>query len=175
MMTVQPCKVKIGDIFVKLTVIEIYRDEIRWRAKCKCECGNIVDSQVAHLLSGGVQSCKCFRSSRNAYLSTTHGEGKGINRTPEYRVWESMKQRCLNPFNRSFQDYGFRGITIYDDWIDSYEKFLAYLLSSIGRRPSSDHSIDRIDNNGDYEPGNIKWSTREEQQNNTRWVKKNKL
>lgn len=86
----------------------------------------------------------------------------GLTKTVEYRAWHSMKQRCLNPKCRRWNKYGGRGIAICQKWLDSFEAFLA----DMGPRPSPDHSIDRIDNDGDYEPGNCRWATRSQQQQN---------
>lgn len=78
------------------------------------------------------------------------------------KIWTSIKQRCLNPNDRRFERYGGRGIKIHSEWIDSFESFLDY----VGFRPSENHSIDRINNNGNYEPGNVRWATPEEQVRN---------
>lgn len=92
-----------------------------------------------------------------------HGEsGKG-RKTPEYLCWWSMKGRCFNPKNASFHRYGGRGITVCERWASSYLAF----LEDMGRRPSPEHSIDRIDNDGNYEPGNCRWATKSEQGGNT--------
>lgn len=94
-----------------------------------------------------------------------HGEARHrARRTPEYDAWRSMKQRCYYKNGRNYSRYGGRGITVCDQWRDSYETFLA----DVGRRPSPQHSLDRIDNNGNYEPGNVRWATDEQQQQNTR-------
>jgi hypothetical protein len=93
-------------------------------------------------------------------LSVTHGES---HKTPEYRTWQHMRERCINPNDSKYSYYGGRGITVCEEWRSSYSVF----LSDVGRRPSPNHQLDRINNNGNYEPGNVRWTTREEQQRNT--------
>jgi hypothetical protein len=94
---------------------------------------------------------------------TKKRNGKWIM-SPEYQAWCSMKGRCYNPKHQRYNYYGARGITVYDSWRNSFMEF----LKDMGRRPSPQYSLDRMNNNGNYEPGNCKWSTKAEQMNNTR-------
>ena len=91
--------------------------------------------------------------------NATHGQ----RRTPEYKAWCNMKVRCNNPRGFGYENYGGRGIKVCDRWSASFQAF----LDDMGRRPSANHSLDRVDVNGDYEPANCKWSTRHEQMANT--------
>lgn len=96
---------------------------------------------------------------------TTHGYASGSNKTPEYRIWSAIKKRCLRETDPAYSDYGGRGITIHPAWANDFAAFLAY----VGPRPSKKHSIDRYpDNDGNYEPGNVRWATQKEQCRNTR-------
>lgn len=87
----------------------------------------------------------------------------GMNRSPEHVAWKAMKQRCYYVPNKEYKNYGGRGIKVCDEWLNSFSMFFAY----IGKKPTPAHSLDRIDTNGNYEPGNVKWSTSIEQMNNT--------
>jgi hypothetical protein len=102
----------------------------------------------------------------------THGESTRGGPTPEYTVWALMKQRCNNPRSTAFFYYGARGIGVCERWTNSFEAFLA----DMGRRPSPQHSIDRYpDNDGDYEPGNCRWATKQEQQVNKKRRRRTKM
>jgi len=133
-----------------------------WR--CRCKCGNECVVFGGALRDGRTQSCGCLQRERVSETSTTHGQTHSI----EYNTWANMKQRCLNPNASFFSNYGGRGIRVCDRWLHSFENFLA----DVGPRPSNGHSIDRIDNNGDYEPGNVRWALSSVQQKNTRPYRK---
>jgi hypothetical protein len=124
---------------------------------CKCSCGQICAIATSHLLSGDNKSCGCFRREFAKQQFTKHGKRK----TVEYRSYCSAKTRCQNPNGKNYNDYGGRGIEFR---FDSFEEFLI----EIGNRPSNRHSLDRIDVNGHYEKGNIRWATRGEQGSNKR-------
>jgi len=142
-----------GNVYGKLTVIEFshVKSEIYWR--CRCECGNATLVAGSKLRRGSTQSCGCNRE--------TQGGGHG---TPEYRSWREMKRRCYNSSYREYHLYGGRGIAICDRWRTSFTNFLA----DMGPKPSPLHSIDRLDNDGNYEPDNCRWTTPMEQGQNTR-------
>jgi hypothetical protein len=122
---------------------------------CLCDCGTKKIVADNHLTRGDTRSCGCLQLSIKRVQLTTHSK----RRLPEYRSWAAMKQRCLNPRNGSYMNYGGRGISICREWIDSFEQFFA----DMGPRPSPKHSIDRINNEGNYEPSNCRWATYGEQ------------
>jgi hypothetical protein len=133
----------------------VLSEEIRGRhrvALCRCDCGVTKEVSADAIRAGRQRSCGCAR--------TVHG----MSGTPEYRTWANLIDRCTNPCSKSYDRYGGRGIRVCDRWRASFEAFLA----DVGPRPSAKHSIDRYpDNDGHYEPGNVRWATRTEQQRNT--------
>jgi hypothetical protein len=111
-------------------------------------------------MRGLTRSCGCLRREASRGRKIRHGR----YRTPEYVSWASAKQRCHNPKYAAFHLYGGRGIRMSDEWRADFAAFLAH----IGPRPTKAHSLDRIDTDGNYEPGNVRWATAEEQANNRR-------
>ena len=135
--------------------------KIQWI--CRCACGTVTVVRRNNLRSGNTASCGCLFRGATAGRAT-HGHRVAGKSTPEYRAWRSMKTRCLVPTSRSYPGYGGRGIKVCQRWVESFDAFLA----DVGSRPSADLSLDRIDNDGDYEPGNVRWATRSQQQRNKR-------
>lgn len=129
---------------------------------CRCECGKSLATPLYPIRNGRTSSCGCLQKERVRDLKKTHGKA----RTPEYHIWSGMKARCLNPKNKGYPRYGGRGITVCQEWIDSFEAFLAH----IGPIPQDGkmYSLDRIVSTKNYEPGNVRWSTKEVQANNTK-------
>lgn len=134
------------------------KDGVRWR--CQCDCGTISDSQLgSHIVYGKSVSCGCLRNEILSERRKTHG----MSETTEYYVWLSMKDRCKNPSNKRYYSHGARGVTVCDAW-DDFQNF----YNDVGPRPSDKHSIERVDNDGNYCPENCKWETDAAQANNKR-------
>jgi hypothetical protein len=132
---------------------------------CLCDCGKQWVTTGTSIRYGSVTSCGCQGLKRAQLAKTTHGASRrvdGKNRTPEYRSWAGLRNRCNNPSNRSFHDYGARGITVCERWND-----FAAFYSDMGPRPAGT-SIERINNDLGYSPSNCCWATRTQQNRNTR-------
>jgi hypothetical protein len=130
---------------------------------CRCDCGNLTTAVTSNLISANTRSCGCLVQEGVYAYSRTHGKTK----TPTHYLWTNIKTRCLNPNYKQFNDYGGRGITLCAAWIDDFAAFHDY-VSSLPHFGEKGYSLDRIDNDGNYEPGNLRWATQSEQTRNTR-------
>jgi len=138
----------------------------------ECDCGEFVVVRANALKTAYTRSCGCLNKDTTIQRNknrATHGR----SHTPEFKAWGSMKERCLNRRSPSFAHYGGRGITICPEWLgaDGFARFLDH----VGLKPSPDHSIDRINNDGNYEPGNVRWATPSEQARNRRQRERDEL
>lgn len=157
-----------GQRFGRLTVLsesEPYPNgDLRW--VCRCDCGTSKLIAGRAIRRGKTVSCGC-RMREIAYENATHGQAKAGQPTAEYGVWRNMVGRCYGSRDKDYRYYGSRGITVCPEWRESFEAFFTH----VGKRPSAKHSIDRIDNDKGYEPGNVRWATRVQQMRNRRNVR----
>jgi len=147
----------LGSIFGRLTVIEAERSS---RLRCRCTCGREIQTRSHELVNGSRKSCGCFARQRLGNHNRTHG----LSRTPEYRAWLHLRRRCFAPSDIDYRYYGGRGISVHPPWRVDFTAFLAH----VGPRPPPGHTIDRIDNEKDYEPGNVRWADSQTQARNRR-------
>lgn len=156
----------LGKKFGRLTVTDYAGKnrflQVMW--KCKCDCGNETIVRSSSLISGDSQSCGCYSRDRFVSANTTHG----LHKHPLYAVWAAMRDRCYNENSDAYKYYGERGISVYPEW---KEDFLPFYLWAIKNGYEYGLTIERINNNGNYEPGNCIWATQQEQVQNTRRTK----
>ena len=151
-----------GKIFGRLKVEKLSAKskpkKIYW--ECVCECGNIVTIISSSLISGNTKSCGCLRKELTSSRRSTHKKSF----SSEYNTYHHMIKRCYSKNHNSYDYYGGRGITVCERWLESFENF----YEDVGEKPSKKHSLDRIDNDGNYEPSNCRWATQSTQVINSR-------
>ncbi len=153
-----------GQKFGRLTVISRHMTESRgvfWN--CICDCGKEKIVNSGHLKNGHTKSCGCIQDEIFKEIVTKHG----LSGSYVYKLWCSVKERCFNKNVKQYKDYGGRGITLYFDWIESPVGFIEY-VSKLENFGKDGYSLDRINNNGNYEPGNLRWATQATQCRNRR-------
>lgn len=159
-----------GMVFGRLAVLSIadekQGDKYKWL--CQCSCGNLTIKTGSDMKKGNTTSCGCLAKELSSERATKHG----MSSSKEYSAWQAMIDRCNRKGNEYYHKYGGRGIEVCEEWINDFSTF----LNDMGKAPTKEHSIERIDNDGNYEPYNCKWATKQEQsqnRSNTVWIEYN--
>lgn len=164
--TVRAFHMEPGQRFGRLTMVgPDPTDRTRWMARC--DCGKECSPNKYLVRSGKTRSCGCLHRDEMSLRFTQHGLfAGGVRSFSMYKIWSNMLQRCNNPKNPMYRNYGGRGIRVCQEWQGpgGMKRFIDHM----GPRPSPAHTVDRKDNNGNYEPCNVRWATDDEQRNNTR-------
>lgn len=151
-----------GQRFGRLVVLSRAKNagkHTRW--SCLCDCGTATTASSTHLKTGHKASCGCLAAETSAATAKKNAK-HGMWKTPEFGVWAGMVKRCHSPTSPGFEKYGAKGIEVCPQWREDFQAFYDH----VGPRPDANHSIDRIDGSLGYQPGNVRWATIEEQNNN---------
>ena len=153
-----------GKKFGRLTVnyrVGNIKGKSAW--KCTCECGKEVIVTGRNLVRGNTLSCGCYRKEQIKKAVTK----TGMSQSRIYHIWQGMKQRCFDEKRKNYERYGGRGISVCNEWKDSFPSFYEH-VSNLQHFGEPGYTLDRINNDGNYEPGNVRWATAKEQANNKR-------
>lgn len=155
-----------GERFGRLVVVGVAdrtaHGKVRW--SCRCDCGTITNVAGSGLKNGKTRSCGCLQRDTVIASNTRHGLAVRGNKADGYSTWMKMNSRCHTKSDKNFHHYGGRGISVCDRWRHDFVAF----TSDMGPRPSPGHSIERINNDGNYEPANCRWATQKDQTRNQR-------
>jgi hypothetical protein len=156
-----------GEKYGRLTVVEgSPKSGSAVTVLCRCECGTEKRIRAQLLKNGQTKSCGCIRDELTRMLAVRTLSTHGLHSHPLYHTWNSMHRRCSNPKTRNYADYGGRGIRVCERWTGP--EGLRNFIEDMGVKPSPKHTLERIDNDGNYEPGNCCWATAQEQERNKR-------
>lgn len=156
-----------GERHGRLVAVELVGQDqwkaARWRFRCNCGNHDYV-ARPDQVRRGTILSCGCLRAERSAERTrkrATHGHSRNGKLTSEYNSWRNMLHRCNDPYNENYPQYGGRGITVCERWLD-----FRHFIFDMGAKPNAQYTIDRIDNDGSYEPGNCRWEGKKAQARN---------
>ena len=154
-----------GQQFARLTAIRplSVNSHGEWAWEFKCDCGKVITRNASEVKRGNIQSCGCYQRDKLA-LQHIANTKHGLSKHELYPIYSTMIARCYNPNSENYKNYGAKGIKVSDSWLESMHNW----LTDMGPRPSISHSIDRIDNYGDYCKENCRWATPQEQRDNTK-------